>query len=68
MEGRLCNLCNEEIENETHFLLYCPFLEQERSEIIQNINKIYAHFIILCPVSKLMWLMSSENIKIMKRC
>ena len=68
MEGRLCNLCNAEIENETHFLLYCPFLEQEMSEIIQNINKTYAHFIILCPVSKLMWLMSSENIKIMKRC
>ena len=63
MEGRLRNLCNKKIEDETHFILQCPFLEPGRSEIIQNINKMNANFINLSPVQKLMWLMSSADIK-----
>lgn len=66
VEERLCKLCNLETEDETHFLLQCPILEQGRSEIIHNICCMNINFIKLSPVSKLIWLMSSEDNKILK--
>ena len=31
-EGRICQLCERAQENETHFMLDCPILEEERTE------------------------------------
>ena len=50
-----------------NILLQCPFLEQGRFELIPNLNKITANFIKLSPVSKLMWIMSSEDGKTIKK-
>ena len=36
-EDRICKLCNTGVEDETHFLLQCPVLENKRTHIINNI-------------------------------
>ena len=38
-EDRICKLCNTGVEDETHFLLQCPVLENKRTQIINNIKK-----------------------------
>ena len=59
-EDIICKLCNAGVEDETHFLLQCPVLENKRTQIINNIKKLY-YFNNLPNNSKLIWLMSSED-------
>ena len=37
-EMRICPLCHEGIEDEAHFLLYCPIYNRLREELFRNIN------------------------------
>ena len=36
-EKIICKLCNVEVEDEMHFLLKCPKLEETRSAILNSI-------------------------------
>ena len=65
-EDRICKLCNTEVEDETHFLLQCPVLENKRTQIINNIKNMNTNFNNLPNKSKLIWLMSSEDNFIIK--
>ena len=41
-EDRLCYLCDlREIENEVHFVLYCPFYDHIRQSLFSKIDKQY---------------------------
>jgi Zn finger protein HypA/HybF involved in hydrogenase expression len=40
----ICKLCNTRVENETHFLLQCPVLENKRTQIIDNIKNVNINF------------------------
>ncbi len=44
VEDRICKLCNTEVEDEIHFLLQCPVLENKRSEYIDYLNKVNKNF------------------------
>jgi hypothetical protein len=35
----LCKLCNENNEELSHFLLYCPILEKERQQLLSQITE-----------------------------
>jgi hypothetical protein len=65
-EDRICKLCNTGVEDETHFLLHCPVLENKRTQIINNIKNVNIDFNNLPNKSKLIWLMSSEDKFIIK--
>jgi hypothetical protein len=67
VEDRICQLCNDDIEDEVHFLLQCPYLQKERWEIINNINDIIFFFESLDNRFKLVWLMSTEGSTIIKK-
>ena len=54
------------VEDETHFLLQCPVLENKRTQIINNIKNVNTNFNNLPNKSKLIWLMSSEDNFIIK--
>jgi hypothetical protein len=49
------------VEDETHFLLQCPVLENKRTQIINNIKNVNTNFNNLPNKSKLICLMSSED-------
>ena len=54
-EERLCNYCDlKEIENETHFILYCPFYHDIRLLLFQKAHKIY---------SGIIWMSDEEKLK-----
>ena len=65
-EDRICKLCNTGVEDETHFLLQCPVLENKRTQIINNIKNMNTNFNNLPNKSKLIWYMSSEDNFIIK--
>ena len=44
-EDRICKLCNIGVEDETHFLLQCPVLENKRTQIINNIKNANTNFL-----------------------
>ena len=67
VEDRICKLCNTEVEDEIHFLLQCPDLENKRSEYIDYLNKVNKNFKSLPNKSKLIWLMSPEDNVIIKK-
>ena len=54
------------VEDETHFLLQCPVLENKRTQIINNIKNVNTNFNNLPNKSKLIWSMSSEDNFIIK--
>jgi hypothetical protein len=62
----ICKLCNTRVEDETHFLLQCPVLENKRTHIIDNITNVNINFNNLPNKSKLISLMSSEDNFIIK--
>ena len=33
LQQRLCKLCSLDVENEAHFLLHCPALQNERTDL-----------------------------------
>lgn len=43
VEERICPLCADEVETETHFLLTCPFFDTQRQKLITDINDIIQH-------------------------
>ena len=66
VDDRICKLCNKEIEDETHFLLKCIALEEERKSFITKINKTNTNFKNLDFKEQFIWLMSNEDILVIK--
>ena len=60
--NRLCLRCSDgEVEDETHFLLTCKGLTNERQKLLIAINNVCKNFKSLDPKNQLIWLMSNEN-------
>ena len=36
-ENRICEICFQEVEDETHFLLKCPLYNIERTELLDSL-------------------------------
>ena len=65
VENRRCPKCNV-IENEIHFVLECTINQNERLELFDKIRSIDSCYIDLPPENKFVYLMNSENVRIMK--
>ncbi len=60
---RVCELCmSHEIEDETHFLIECPFYEEERKKLFKHAEQDYKDFNIIDNDVKLVILVSDEEL------
>lgn len=60
-QNRICKICQNNVEDECHFLLKCEPLENERKEILEIISNKYKNFSSLNIDNKFVWLLSSED-------
>ena len=57
----------KEVEDEIHFLLKCETLQQYRGNVISNIENQYPNLQNIDYKSKFIWLMSCENLSVIKQ-
>ena len=60
-DKRLCKLCKNNVEDEIHFLLKCPVLNDVRNTNLSKIHELYPNTERLNDKDKLIWLMSTED-------
>ena len=66
-QDRLCLHCSSgKIEDEEHFLLHCVYFNEDRSDLINSINKNCPNFDRLQTTDKLDWLLNCEDFDILK--
>ena len=65
VKNRRCPKCNV-IENEIHFVLECTINQTERLKLFDKILSIDSYCINLLPENKFVYLMNTENERIMK--
>ena len=61
LDKRICKLCNTVVEDEVHFLLECPRLQNKRQLYITNIEYKFKNIKLLSNKTKFIWLMSAED-------
>jgi hypothetical protein len=49
------------VEDETHFLIDCPFYDNERRSFFEEINRLNINFCNLDVKGKFLWLMTNED-------
>ena len=60
VENRICSNCNSKsVEDEIHFLMYCPKFENLRRELFSNVLNYNAA--ILSAEDKFVWILSNED-------
>jgi hypothetical protein len=60
VENRICSNCNSKsVEDEIHFLKYCPKFENHRRELFSNVLNYNAA--ILSAEDKFAWILSNED-------
>jgi hypothetical protein len=60
VENRICSNCNSKsVEDEIHFLMYCPKFENLRRELFSNVLNYSAA--ILSAEDKFVWILSNED-------
>ena len=60
-DQRFCELCHNDVEDELHFLLICPLLNNTRKPFLNAISSNYKNFDNLDVNQKFLWLLSSED-------
>lgn len=60
-ENRKCQICNNAVEDELHFLLKCNTLKEIRSPYLSKLISIFKNFSKLSDDMKFIWIMSSED-------
>ena len=64
---RICKLCDtSSIENELHFLIHCPAYSALRNTFYGNMNKEILHFDKLSDYTKLLLMLNSSNVSVLK--
>lgn len=61
IQERICQLCHTDIEDEKHFILSCPILENTRKSYFDSLNDIYPAFSIMNNSDKFNFIMSSKD-------
>ena len=68
-EQRLCPNCHchlHKVEDEEHFWIECPKYEEERKSLFESASKLSIHFNDLSNYYKFIWIMSNENLSLIK--
>ena len=68
VEKRICPLCNIEPEDEMHFILKCPKLDECRKELFSNISSVVPSFNEMDEFQKFKFILSSNDLDICKIC
>ena len=64
---RLCEQCDSgEVEDEIHFLLCCSKFREERQQLFKTISQSCNNFLQLNPREKFYWLMTCEDVSVLK--
>ena len=66
VEDRTCFCNKSSIEDEQHFLTTCPKYHSLRNELYEKIDKSVINFKLLTPEQKFIYMMSCENLQIIK--
>ena len=61
VNGRICAICKNGIEDEIHFLLQCPKYTSERIKFLSSLEKNAPSIKKLNDTSMFIWIMSSED-------
>ena len=59
-EERICPLCSDGVEDETHFICICEYYKLQRDELFNKILITYPNFNNLTNIDKLAFLMKYE--------
>ena len=59
---RICPLCNIEPEDEIHFILECPKLDECRKELFSNISSVVPSFNDMDEFQKFKFILSSNDL------
>ena len=66
-ELRYCRVCNtQEVEDEHHFLVECRTYDQHRKKLLETAENEVKSFITVNPKQKFIYLLSTENIKLVQ--
>jgi hypothetical protein len=64
---RLCEQCDSgEVEDEIHFLLCCSKFREELQQLFRTISQSCNNFLQLNPQEKFYWLMTCEDVSVLK--
>ena len=63
IEYRHCLFCDNLVESEIHYILHCPFYNEIRFELFNNVRKTYFYFDLLDDNDKIKRLMEDDIIK-----
>ena len=67
LEDRLCNMCDDNsVEDELHFLCICPFYNNVRKAMYENVSALNLDFPQMSNDQKFIELMSNHNLKVCK--
>ena len=62
IERGICPLCNIEPEDEIHFILKCPKLDECRKELFSNISSVVPSFNDMDEFQKFKFILSSNDL------
>ena len=65
-KDRMCPLCELDVENEVHCLLYCNVYEDIRDHLFQNIKRTVTNFVYLDDLAKLQVILASHDKNVIK--
>lgn len=68
VESRICKLCENEVEDEFHFIMSCPALTQSRQELFENITFVVPSFSNMSDCDKFKFILNSNDLDICKIC
>ena len=58
---RFCPICPNEVEDETHFIMYCEGYKDERKNLFLKVNQLCRDFKHLDDADKFIFLLTNEN-------
>ena len=68
IENRICPLCNISVENEFHFVMKCPHLQNLRVNLFEKLSDIVPAFADMNIDDKFKFIMISDDYDINKIC
>ena len=66
-EERICHLCLQDVETESHFMIYCNAYTHIRNKFFQDVIKLDNQFVNVENHKKFEYLMTTDNVTVVKK-